>query len=127
MTSTEFSTAFSTAFDPTTGLVGWVNQENVALFWPEADDLDPGVLASYLLAAYEQCVEFLPPVDLQPWPVPTPERFKQAQVMQARALYRSNVTGSGDALGGEGLTVTVFPMDWTVKNLLRPTRIGRVL
>ena len=122
---TAFSPAFSTAFGA--GLVGWVDQDVVALYWPEAEDLDPTVLHSYLLAAYEQCVLFLPPVEFAPWPVPTPERFKHAQVMQARALFRSNVTGSGDALGGEGLTVTVFPMDWTVKNLLRPSRIGRVM
>jgi hypothetical protein len=109
-------------------LVGWVETDTVADFWPEAEDLVDAVLVSYLQAAYEQCVAYLPAV---PLPTPLimtapPERYVQAQIMQARALYRSNVAGSGDQLA-EGQAVTVFPMDWTVKNLLRPKKIGRVL
>lgn len=40
--------------------------------------------------------------------------------MQARALYRAGVAGSGENIGEDGFTVTVHPMDWTVKALLRP-------
>lgn len=105
-------------------LIGWVDPDVVPLFWPEADDLDPTVLASYLEAAYEQCVEFLPVERRTEAPLTS---WKQAQMMQARALHRSTVAGSGDQFGGDGLTVTVFPMDWTVKNLLRPTKVGRVM
>jgi len=106
-------------------LIGWVDPETVEDYWADVP-VDEAVLASYLQAAYEQCVEYLPPVDLNPYPDPIPARFVQAQIMQARALFRSNVAGSGDTLGGDGLTVTVYPMDWTVKNLLRPKRVGRV-
>ena len=107
-------------------VVGWVEQDAVPDFWPEAEDLAPDVLTSYLEAAYEQCAQFLPPAYLEPYPTPVPHRWVLAQVMQARALWRSNVAGSGDQLGGDGLTVTVYPMDWVVKNLLRPNRVGRV-
>lgn len=58
---------------------------------------------------------------------PVPDRLVLAQVMQARALYRSALAGSGDGIGADGLSVTVFPMDWTVKNLLRPRHVGRVM
>jgi hypothetical protein len=110
-------------------LIGWVETDEVVEFWPEADDLTTGALISYLQAAYEQCVEFLPHVAVPTPPIalPPPERYILAQVMQAQALFRSNVAGSGDTLGGDGQSVTLFPMDWTVKNLLRPTKIGRVL
>jgi hypothetical protein len=111
----------------TVAVVGWVDVDFVFKVWPEAEDLDEAVLTSYLMAAFGQAVEFLPPVDLKPYPETIPDTWKQAQIMQARALHRSNVAGSGDQMGGDGLTVTVFPMDWTVKNLLRPKRIGRVL
>jgi hypothetical protein len=47
--------------------------------------------------------------------------------MQARAVYNSVKAGSGDQVGPDGLTVTVYPMDWNVKNLLRPRKVGRVL
>lgn len=107
-------------------VVGWVETDDISDFWPEAEDLTEAALTSYLLSAWEQCVAFLPPVDLVPYPNPIPERFKQAQISQARARHRSYVTGSGDQMGGEGLTVTVFPMSWEIKNLLRPSKVGRV-
>ena len=105
--------------------IGWVDPDEVGAFWADAPQ-DATVLASYLQAAYEQCVAYLPP-ELFPESGTIPQRWIQAQIMQARALHRSTVTGSGDQMGGDGYTVTVFPMDWTVKNLLRPKRIGRVL
>lgn len=106
-------------------VVGWVDTENILEFWPDAPD-DEEVLSTYLTAAWEQCVAYLPPESLVPYPDPVPRRWVLAQVGQARALMRSNVAGSGDQIGGE-VTVTVFPMDWTIKNLLRPKKIGRVL
>lgn len=105
-------------------IIGWVDTEDVIDEWADAPDGE--LLASYLDAAYEQCVEYLPPeTDLDPETVPA--RWPKAQLMQARALYRAVAAGSGDQIGADGMTVTVFPMDWTVRNLLRPRRIGRVL
>ena len=108
-------------------IVGWVDQETVQDYWADSVQLEDSALTSYLQASYEQCVEFLPPVALKAYPETIPDRWKQAQIMQARALYRSAVAGSGDQVGMDGQGVTVFPMDWTVKNLLRPSRIGRVM
>jgi len=110
---------------------GWVETDTDLTTWMDAPD-DDLVLASYLMAAYEQCLAFLPyTVDKETGvrsaivPDPVPERFVLAQLMQARALYRSGIAGSDDAIGPDGLSVTVFPMDWTVKNLLRPKTVGR--
>lgn len=121
-------------------LIGWVETGTDLAEWYDApeDVLD---LERYLMAAYEQCRDYAPaPTEWltdvftdtftdvfgETMPV-VPVRYKLAQVMQARALYRSLLAGSGDAIGVDGLSVTVWPMDWTVKNLLRPKRIGRVL
>jgi len=105
-------------------IVGWVDPDDVAEEWADAPD-DPDTLVNYLTAAYEQCVEYLPPVDLKPYPEPIPARYRQAQVKQARALYRADLVGSGDQTAPDGYGVTVYPMDWTVKNLLRPRKVGR--
>ena len=115
--------------------VGWVNTLLDLDEWLDA----PGepALSRYLGAAYGQCLDFLPhlpvtdPITLvvtdEPVvPAPVPAGYVLAQIMQARALYRSALVGSGDGIGADGMSVTVFPMDWTVKNLLRPRRVGRV-
>ena len=104
---------------PEPELIGWVDPAALAereAWADEAADLD-----EVLRAAYEQCVLFLngriPAED-----EPVPARLALAQKLQARALLRSSSAGSGDQMGMDGLSVTVFPMDWTVKNLLRPKR-----
>jgi len=115
-------------------LIGWVDPTTDLLQdWADAPE-NPATLARYLRAAHVQCLDFLPheidPVagELGPTiPNPVPDTYVLAQIMQARALYRSMLAGSGDAIGADGLSVTVFPMDWTVKNLLRPRRVGRVM
>lgn len=112
-------------------VIGWVDTETVDNDWADAP-ADEAVLTSYLRAAYDQCVEYLPHKRTD-WGVLVPvepintERLRLAQIMQARALYNSVTAGGGDQLGPDGLRVTVFPMDWTVRNLLRPRRVGRVL
>lgn len=109
-------------------MIGWVELLDVkAGEWRDAAQLDDDVLTQYLAAAYVQCVAFLPDPALVPYPTPIPETWKLAQVMQARALFRSLKSGNDNTMGGGDFTVTVWPMDWTVKNLLRPKRIGRVL
>jgi hypothetical protein len=90
--------------------------------WPDAAQMSTAELTDYLQAAYEQCVAYLPDT-ANLAAVPVPSRWRLAQLSQARALFRSGVAGSGDQIGQDGLTITVYPMDWTVRNLLRPRTV----
>jgi hypothetical protein len=104
---------------------GWLTADSwLEPYWPEhphamGDDDDSGLLAVLLTAAREQCVAYAPklPVD-----APVPESWRLAQAMQARALHRATITGDGDQIGPDGFTVRVYPMDRSVKALLRPRR-----
>lgn len=100
-------------------LTGTDDVVTVRKFWPTVGDVDPDELVTSLASAQVQCETFAPALALG---AEVPVNYLKAQAFQARALYRSTVVGSGDQ-GGE-FTVTVFPMDWTVKNLLRPRRPG---
>ncbi len=99
---------------------GWASLEDARAQWEDAVTMDDAELLSYLQSAYEQCVEFAPALAADV--VDIPRRYVQAQVMQARAIWRSLSAGDDNGIGPDGLTVTVFPMDWTVKALLRPKR-----
>lgn len=101
----------------------WLTLDEAREAWPDAplDDLD---LSRFLGAAEAQCVAFMPtPADDF---VPE-DRHVLALILQARSLWRSAKAGSGDAIGPDGFTITVFPMDWTVKSLLRPKTAGPVI
>lgn len=99
---------------------GWVQTSSdprLAVLWPGGADM---IFADFPLhVARIQCEEFAPALAEG---APVPENYVAAQIMQARALVRSGHVGAGDQAGGYGETVTVFPMDWTVKALLRPRR-----
>lgn len=87
--------------------------------WPGSLDLSTEALEVYLQAAAAQCSEYAPAVaDGEP----VPSAYRLAQTLQARALSRAGTIGVADTDGMLD-TVTVFPMDWTVKALLRP-RVG---
>lgn len=86
----------------------------LATLWPDAPD-DP-TLDGLLGAAEDECRTFLGGAD----PAEIKDRHKIAVILHARAIARSAVTGGGDQLGPDGVTVTVYPMDRTVKRHLRP-------
>lgn len=104
-------------------MTSWVKPDDALIveLWPDAP-ADPEVVQTLLNSAHVECVAYAPvlPVDAA-----VPDNYRIAEVMQARAQHRSFVAGSGDTMGGE-LTVTSFPLDWTVRQLLRPRHIGRV-
>ena len=87
--------------------------------WDGAADLTTAGLELILAAAREQCEAYGP---AQADPDVIPSGWVIAQVLQARSLVRAGFVGSNDQAGGYGDTVTVYPMDWQVKNLLRPKR-----
>lgn len=95
--------------------------------WPAAaedyEPDDPGLVAAFDVARI-QCEAFAPRLGN---PNNPPANYVWAQAQQARALTRAGVVGSGDQAGNYGDTVTVFPMDWSVKNALRPKRGRKVV
>lgn len=100
---------------------GWITSPDdprLAVLWPGSEDYEES-LAFPLYVAKIQCEKFAPALAVD---AVVPENYIAGQIMQARALVRAGIVGSGDQVGGYGETVAVFPMDWTVKNLLRPRR-----
>lgn len=114
---------------------GWfaaMHVDDVAKIWPQAADLTHDELDPLLASARVQCEAYAPSlyVTLEDGTTALqspPPNYQHAQILQARALYRAMIAGDRDGIGADGYTVTVFPMDWTVKNLLRPKKGRPVL
>jgi hypothetical protein len=59
-------------------------------------------------------------VDGEPIPRPHPN-LVLAQITQARNIWNAVKTDPAtQGIGDEGFVIRPFPMDWTVKNLIRP-------
>lgn len=92
---------------------GWLTLDQTRLEWVDAPGEDV-TLYSLLHSARVACEEFAPVVDV------VPEHYRRAQLLQAIGVWNSSRATSADRLGAGEFSVTVFPLDWNVKQLLRP-------
>lgn len=92
--------------------------DELMTYWPGADMIDTPELSLLLASAQAQCEAFAPEVDTDE----VPSNYRHAQALQAMALHRATLAGVNSSIGMDGQAVAVFPMDWTVKLLLRPKR-----
>lgn len=90
--------------------------------WPDAGAIDDDTLDQLLSVGYEELLAYAPDVT----PVPLPQRYVMANVMQARErwqAYRRDV----DAVGFGDLAVRVQPLTPRVAQLMRPRRAVPVI
>lgn len=95
---------------------GWHTLESAREQWLDAPD-GPDELSELLESAKIQCEAYAPAVV-----GPVPVTYRQAQLMQARNLWQSVKSDPQGQVGPDGLAITVYPLDWIVKALLRPKR-----
>ena len=91
--------------------------------WPggNAPFNDPA-LTELLTVAREQVEAFGKVIPVTVPVTPVPDRYRLAQLMQARNLWNAGKadTGSNGGFGDESFTIYTFPMDNAVKNIIRP-------
>ena len=95
---------------------GWLTLETAREQWADAP-LEDVFLYQILETAKAQCIAYAPVVVGFP-----PIAYVQAQLLQARAIYQSVIANQNDSSGLDGFTVRVFPLDFTIRAMLRPKR-----
>jgi hypothetical protein len=112
---------------------GWALDGMVEAIWPQAaEEVDDTALQIVLDAALQQCIAFAPKPSEVDFLVETdgefpgyavPMNWRVALIMQARNIYNASKVDSGSGgMGEEGFILRPYPMDWSVKNLIRPKR-----
>jgi hypothetical protein len=96
---------------------GWYGISQLRREWRDAPS-DDFLLYQLLEVAKKQVMAFAPALKTPGVPV----NYRLAQKMQARNLWNSAITDPSGAVGDDGFAIRPFPMDWTVKNVLRPKR-----
>ncbi len=96
-------------------------EDVLAYLWTDAPVEEPKVLGIYLGAAKAACIAYAP--ELPEGTEGIPDEWVLAQAMQARNAYNAGgaPVGGGDASGG-AYGIATYPLDWHVKQLLRPQR-----
>lgn len=103
--------------------MAWLTVDDVdtieAFGFTDAGDLAEDVLAAYLDVAKEACIAYAPPLAEG---ADVPASWRMAQAMQARNLFQSGAAAPADPGEGGTYGITARPLDWQVRQLLRPRR-----
>lgn len=96
---------------------GWHTLDSIRDLWPDAPSSDRWCFE--LLEVAKADVLAFAPALLEG--VVVPANFRRAQYMHARDIWNaSQNTGDSGELGDEGFAVRPYPLDWMVKQVLRP-------
>lgn len=100
----------------------WYTPATITNVWREAQAMHDSELLELLAVAREECEAFAYPEDVED-PDNIPSRVALAHRLHTQAIWNSQKTsGRDDDATLSGQSVTVYPMDWQVKNHLRPKR-----
>ena len=98
---------------------GWHSLVSARYGWVDAPWQD-SLLGDLLEVAKIQCVAYAPALGED---VLAPVNYRVAQLMQTRNLWNaSKADPSSGGIGEDNFVVRPYPMDWVVKNILRPKR-----
>lgn len=96
---------------------GWHTLASARAEWEDAEALTDSRLFVLLETARLECIAYAPKLPADELP---PINYREAQLVHARnrnAAWRVDPAGGGD---DTSFNLGAFPMDWTVKQLLRP-------
>lgn len=98
--------------------MSYLTVDEVQAMWADAP-MDADRVEQLLDAAHAQVIAYAPTL---PEGAPIPANYKEAELVQVRALGQS-MDRDGDVIGfGDGYAVRVRPLGADVKALLRPRR-----
>lgn len=98
---------------------GWHTLDTARDDWRDAPAYDAW-LYECLWVARNDVLAFAPALDLGQRP---PINYRRAQIMQARNLWNAGKVDAASGESGEGTFVLrPFPLDWVIKQVLRPKR-----
>lgn len=103
-------------------LVGWVDYdpESSVDLWADSITAGPEKIRELLQNAFESCEIYAPAL---PAGASIPQRYKDAQVLQARAIWQMQRQGPGDQFGADGISIAIYPLDARIRQMLRPKRV----
>lgn len=97
----------------------WHTLDSVREEWPDAEYIDDVPLWRVLELARTQVLDFAPAlVD----PDIVPDRYRDAQRVQARNIWNAAKVSPDGTVGTDDFVIRPFPLDWHVKQIIRPKR-----
>ena len=99
----------------------WFTLEEAREWWRDAP-YDDAELSTYLEVGKSQIIAYGPQLVADEIAMTgcVPENYRLGQIMQARNLWNAAKMDPAGSIGGDGFSFQPFPLDWTVKQIIRP-------
>ena len=99
----------------------WHTLDSIREEWADAEVIPDPSLWELLELARGQVLEFAPAVvDADGNALPVPSRYRDGQRIHARNIWNASKVSPDGGLGGDDFVIRPFPLDWHVKQILRP-------
>lgn len=95
---------------------GWFDLDAARRAWQDAPE-DDGALFRLLEISKIDVLAYAPALVVGR---PVPLNYREAQIMQARNRWNAFRVDPSGAMGDGGFSFTPFPLDWQIRQLLRP-------
>lgn len=103
----------------------WYTVEEAEIDWADAAQMTEERLLQLLTVAKDAVVAFAPVVE-EPLDV-IPDGYREAQLMQARNIWNSAKASPAGDFDNGSYSLSSFPLDWQVRQLIRPKRAVPVI
>lgn len=98
----------------------WYTAEEAREDWADAAQIEDEQLDTLLGAAKDAVIAFAPAVEEPLEDIP--DGYRVAQLMQARNVWNSSKASPGGEFDSGEYGLSSFPLDWQVRQLIRPKR-----
>jgi len=105
-------------------MAGWLTLDEVQDWWRDAP-ADEDLLNLYLASTVEQILAYGPESTALAIAATgeVPDSYRLAELVQLRNVWNAVKSDpASQGIGDEGFVFRPFPMDWTVKQIIRPAR-----
>lgn len=121
-------------------MTAWHTVESIRSYWDDANQITDALLEELLEVAQSAIIAYapapseeFPELTLDEWEdawddgwgtdsESIPTRFRLAQMMHTRNLWNAARVGVDGSAGGDTFEIQPRPLDWHVKQILRPAR-----
>lgn len=102
----------------------WYDLDTIRVAWPDAEMVDDDTLGDILSASQEAVLSYAPSILDEDGELPAeiPESYRHAQLLQSRNIWNSSYASPSGDLDNGSFSLSTFPLDWQVRQLLRPKR-----
>jgi len=99
----------------------WYTIDTIRSVWGTAEDIPDTLLDELLYVARESVLAFAPPLPPEMEAAgQCPVEYRMAQLMQTRNLWNAVEVDPGGVFGDDTYQIAPKPLDWIVKQMLRP-------